>query len=171
MPSICMADRMIMKILLLLLPSMLAVAREADRTGRSMRPRTRRHGRNHQGLRPFRRQCCGTAGPLEESSGGHGAKPNAICSSLSGLAPSHTRTGRLRSVTARRYRSRSHRGLHDGAGRGRARSRRARAWAWVPGYQAAHPCPSWRGRSAPSRLSRHWPRLRRKHSETSHMTM
>src|ERR1700682_4495881 len=38
----------------------------SDRTGRTMRPRTRRHGRNHPGLRPVRRQCFGTAGPVGE---------------------------------------------------------------------------------------------------------
>ena len=38
------------------------------------------------------------------------------------------------------------------------------------GYQAAI-LPSWRGKSAPSRLSRHWPRLPRKHSKSSRMTM
>jgi hypothetical protein len=38
-------------------------------------------------------------------------KRNAICSSLSDLAPSHTRTARFRSATARPYRSRSTRTL------------------------------------------------------------
>src|SRR3982074_948270 len=44
----------------------------SDRRGRTMRPRTRRHGRNHPGLRPVRRQGFGTAGPVGGGPGGHG---------------------------------------------------------------------------------------------------
>ena len=54
-----------MKTLPLLVLFMVAAVREATAQERTMRPRTRRHGRNHPGLRPVRRQCFGQQGLSE----------------------------------------------------------------------------------------------------------
>jgi hypothetical protein len=63
-------DRTIMKTLLLLVLSTAG----SDRTGHRMRPRTRRHGRNHPGLRPVRRQCF--MGGCLHHSAPHGRRKN-----------------------------------------------------------------------------------------------
>ena len=54
----------------------------SDRTGRTMRPRTHRHGRNRPRLRPVPRQCFGTAGGCRRGSLRPWGKHNAICSPL-----------------------------------------------------------------------------------------
>jgi len=100
-------DRTIMKTLLLLGLSMVAVAREATaqdaecvRERAAMVETIRGYAaRSHASV-------LGQQGLSERVLEAMG-QTNAICSSLSDLAPSHTRTGRFRSASARPYRSRS----------------------------------------------------------------
>ena len=96
-----------MKTLLLLVLSMVAAAREA--TAQEDAQCVRERAAMVETIRP-------TPGPTpvfwdsracRRGSLRPWGKRNAICSSLSDLAPSHTRTGRFRSATARPYRSRS----------------------------------------------------------------
>ena len=97
-----------MKILLPLMLSMVAVAREATAQDAEC---GRERAAMVETIRAYARSDASVLGQqgLSERVLEAMGKRNAICSSLSDLASSHTRTGRFRSALARPYRSRSSR--------------------------------------------------------------
>ena len=94
-----------MKTLLLLVLSMVAAAQEATAQDECVRERAAMV----ETIRTYARSDASALGQqgLSERVLGAMGKRNAICSSLSDLAPSHTRTCRFRSASARPYRSRT----------------------------------------------------------------